>query len=758
MIKKITIRDVASYDHEGCTFEDLQKVNFIYGGNGCGKTTLSRLLGSSDAAFYTYYAGCDLDWDTESVEVLVYNKDFRERNLGEYIPGIFTLGENATEAELEMEKLQAEQNKMLRRAGEAKKVQDEYKQMIEEKRTELEERIKASVYEKYRRKYGRCLKEHTTATKAVKGIIAGITEGGWMHTYPPSGYHTEKDIKEKYSLLYGDMWLGSVKKLYEFDSSLDKIVEISEDPIWAQRIVGSEDEGLGTLIEERGIADWVRQGQEILKANGEWQKIDRGHAAMCPFCQEHTISKAFKNELETYYDEEYEKLAARIKELENSNAKLVQEVFQALDEMEKQAKDDGLDERNLIEMNVFENNVQRLRDTIWANTILIQSKRSEPGREIEMRSVRGASEVLKLQIQEANKAIVAYNRVIENQEEERRTMFGAIWNMMIFSAIDDVKSANKEIRAKEKLRKKWQKEHEDAMEEYERLGRQIREKHEGIISMQPTVDWINNTLSQFGFSGFRLQASPKKEHHYQIERPDGSLANETLSEGEVTFITFLYFMQKVKGIDVNLAKREPIVVVIDDPISSLDDDAIDLVSTLTNDLKEDARNGSNMIEQLIVLTHNKAYHKLISERQKRKDTHYWKLIKKNGVSNAEDHGMVNPVNGEYEDLWCNLREERQAGNMRGLQNLMRRIVENYFVGFGGYEKNKLFKGDYLKDSNDKLIVVSLAKWMDEGSHGVTGDLSRGNSEEKVEMYFEWFRQLFIKMGHEAHYKMMMKEK
>ncbi len=48
MIKRITIRDVASYDHEGCTFDDLTKVNIIYGGNGTGKTTLSRFLAGPD--------------------------------------------------------------------------------------------------------------------------------------------------------------------------------------------------------------------------------------------------------------------------------------------------------------------------------------------------------------------------------------------------------------------------------------------------------------------------------------------------------------------------------------------------------------------------------------------------------------------------------------------------------------------------------------------------------------------------------------
>jgi hypothetical protein len=30
MIKKIVLKDIASYDHDGVTFADLQKVNFIY--------------------------------------------------------------------------------------------------------------------------------------------------------------------------------------------------------------------------------------------------------------------------------------------------------------------------------------------------------------------------------------------------------------------------------------------------------------------------------------------------------------------------------------------------------------------------------------------------------------------------------------------------------------------------------------------------------------------------------------------------------
>ena len=42
MINKITIRNVATYDEIGITIDNIEKVNYIYGANGCGKTTISN--------------------------------------------------------------------------------------------------------------------------------------------------------------------------------------------------------------------------------------------------------------------------------------------------------------------------------------------------------------------------------------------------------------------------------------------------------------------------------------------------------------------------------------------------------------------------------------------------------------------------------------------------------------------------------------------------------------------------------------------
>ena len=41
MIKRIVIKDTATFDSTGVELDNLQKVNFIYGGNACGKTTIS---------------------------------------------------------------------------------------------------------------------------------------------------------------------------------------------------------------------------------------------------------------------------------------------------------------------------------------------------------------------------------------------------------------------------------------------------------------------------------------------------------------------------------------------------------------------------------------------------------------------------------------------------------------------------------------------------------------------------------------------
>lgn len=94
MIEKIELENVATY-HEKQVLSGLKEINFIYGSNGSGKTTISRVLKSPEQ-----YNDCQLTWKDDSpVEVLVYNTDFVKDHFTERtnLKGVFTLGAENSE-------------------------------------------------------------------------------------------------------------------------------------------------------------------------------------------------------------------------------------------------------------------------------------------------------------------------------------------------------------------------------------------------------------------------------------------------------------------------------------------------------------------------------------------------------------------------------------------------------------------------------------------------------------------------------------
>ena len=133
------------------------------------------------------------------------------------------------------------------------------------------------------------------------------------------------------------------------------------------------------------------------------------------------------------------------------------------------------------------------------------------------------------------------------------------------------------------------------------------------MSIRPTVDKINQVLKSFGFTNFSMQVtSEDDETHYQIVRADGTLAKETLSEGEANFITFLYFYFSLDGTMSTAGTLGEKVIVIDDPVSSLDSNVLYIVSTLVKGIcKDKILQQDSGFTQLLLFTHNVYfYHEL----------------------------------------------------------------------------------------------------------------------------------------------------
>lgn len=145
-----------------------------------------------------------------------------------------------------------------------------------------------------------------------------------------------------------------------------------------------------------------------------------------------------------------------------------------------------------------------------------------------------------------------------------------------------------------------------------------------MTSVVPTVNAINGILDRFGFLRFSLAADPARQGTYRIIRSDGSDASKTLSEGEYTFISFLYFYHLCFGSHEGSGLFQNKILVIDDPISSLDSSVLFVVATLVKDIIAKCRKDEAGIKQVVILTHNIHFHKEITYlgmlHQKRTET------------------------------------------------------------------------------------------------------------------------------------------
>ena len=79
MITSLLIKDVASYDaNDGVEIDDLKKVNFFFGFNGTGKSTIAKYLRSLEPNVQqSKFNACNnVGYNSSNYEILTFNKDF----------------------------------------------------------------------------------------------------------------------------------------------------------------------------------------------------------------------------------------------------------------------------------------------------------------------------------------------------------------------------------------------------------------------------------------------------------------------------------------------------------------------------------------------------------------------------------------------------------------------------------------------------------------------------------------------------------
>src|SRR5690606_8118023 len=145
-------------------------------------------------------------------------------------------------------------------------------------------------------------------------------------------------------------------------------------------------------------------------------------------------------------------------------------------------------------------------------------------------------------ISTANIAIKKHNDIVDNYTTERNKLVNEIWKFIIEDNRTRIEYFVKHSNGLQIGINNIARKVADLREEYKKLDKEIKELTKNVTSIQPSVDEINQTLKSFGFQNFEIVPSKIGTNQYQIQRADGELAESTLSEGEITFITFLYFL------------------------------------------------------------------------------------------------------------------------------------------------------------------------------------------------------------------------
>ena len=731
MISKIEIKNIASFDASGVVIDGLKKINFIYGSNGCGKTTISKCLSDPDL----YRDKSKITWlNDNKLSTYVYNKDFREKNFGNRkIPGVFTLG-NATKQDIE--KIETKK----RNVSEMETLLERLKfnrKGLEDQLNDLNESFSNdcwnSLYKKYESKFS-----EEMAPKLKNRFLEKLLN---THNNGIVDLKSVEELEKKKNILFKESHVA-----LEHIALLDfnRITEIENDLIWNEVIVGKKDVDISEMISSLGSSDWVQEGMKFLRVDSR----------KCPFCQRETIDDDFRKKLEDYFDTTFAEKNNTVKDLQKEfveESDCLNELLQKILEKEK------INSSTKLNVVSFEKTSNSIKDHFNLVKTLIEQKIKEPSRKFNLPKINELETEINLIVAEANESIDEFNQLIANLKNEKEQLKKDVWQLIANEYKTQISTY---LQKKDGLNRginSLKTQVDQKTNEIDNLDSEIKNDTKNITSVEPSVNEINRLLLAYGFTNFKIVPHPEEPGCYQIQREDGSLAEDSLSEGETTFITFLYFYQLVKGGLTEESASNDRVIVVDDPISSLDSTILFIVSSLIKEIINQIKNNEGRIKQIIVLTHNVYFYKEVSFIDCREQgnglTWHWILRKNQNVTSIQCYEMKNPISNSYELLWNELRE----GNVSfvTVQNTMRKILENYFKILGRKKDDDII--NCFETAEDKLICKSLLSWVNDGSHCLPDDLFVERPENQVDKYKMIFKKIFENMGHIEHYKMMMHE-
>lgn len=614
MISKIKLQKVASYGESPTVLETDKQINLIYWLNWTWKTTISKYLQHPEESDFS---DCSIEGLNDE-KILVYNENFIHDNFYQDTQkGIFSLNAENKEAKEKITNLEAEVQKQ-------NWILENTNKELWEKNIELE-KLKANIQEKTREiktNYSDqildfCLERKKGSKEALFDDLVTKEKPQSQPKITIEQLEKEAETIDDSAKMYDE---NEIKKI-TFDFS-----KIEENPIFNEVIIGNENSQIAELIKQLDNSNWVKVGKEYL-TEPQWGN------EVCPFCQQNTISKELYNEIQNYFDENYQNKMRNLWFLQDQYHTELENVesikASLLDNEFIQWKEEILKTITTL--------FQSLNTKLTSNYQKINKKIQNPNIMIELESTTSEKDEINNFLDSIITEIKEYNDKVKNKKDTKKKIIDNFWNIMRWnydSYIVDYQKQKKEISSK---KSKIEESIVELKKNINNLQKEIKKAEADQVNIKDAIDNINNQLMFFWLEGFSIVSSGNEE--YKLQRPHQDLAKfETLSEGEKTVISFLYFLELCKGRQSKDEVKGKEIIVIDDPISSLSHMYVFNIAQL---IKQNFFNQKDKYEQIFILTHNLYFFHELLFKQKKKDLKLFRIVKSD-FSNVIDYEPENP--------------------------------------------------------------------------------------------------------------------
>lgn len=651
---------------------EFKSKNVIYGWNGSGKTTLSNLFRSLERRRNIFegevefiiddrkVSGSKLETDPDLPNVKVFNKSFVEDTVfseSGHIAPIYYVAEGSREKRQKIEKLEKEVGDNL--------------DVIKKKRETIDQTEKDITSLLFQ-----------NANEVIKPLLRSSGTGNPYSNYNKKDFESKlielqkldsDDLKkrilseEEIDLLKDKKDAKSKDLIPNFEMPFPDVSEHHESvkKILEETVVSKS---LKELEDDRELSSWVRTGLKIHQERDSDQ---------CLFC-ENNFSEPRKNSLEEHFNDAYNNF---LKELDQSIEKLksISEQIKQKNFIQKSEFYEHLYSEFGQVKAEFEKEKNRFSKYLKNLVDALEEKRGKPFKPMTLSiSLIHSDEELSTSVE---KLIGKHNQITENLDSEIK---------------EARKKIEESIAAKKVVKYSSLKERKNKLEEevlqlselIKKLKSQIDKLNEEISEHRKPASELNDDLESY--LGRKELVFKPFESGYRIKRGEEDAKN--LSEGEKTAIAFLYFLKSIN--DENFKSNERIVV-IDDPISSLDSNSIFHAFGFMKERTED-------IDQLFILTHNHAFFRQIKnwfnhlKHQRKKDLSkrpamFYMLApeqnseEKRNTSITKLDNLLHEYDSEYHYLFSIIKKRADSGRAEELQtyyhfpNIARRLLEAFLA-------------------------------------------------------------------------------